>query len=181
MTFTAIVCSHAFEQGLRNILGCLQYQIHPPDQTIVMCSDTPDLARLREDFPWAEFHEQENREDWGHEKRARGLDLATMDFVGWFNDDSNYSSRYIDRLLNTVDQFNMDVAYCDWTYIPNCHFGLGSSDCGNFIVRTDLAQKVGWTGRHYEADGEFIDRVGDATDRVVKVNECLYFHNALQR
>jgi hypothetical protein len=58
---------------------------------------------------------------------------------------------------------------------------LGSSTSGNFIVRTKLAQLVGWTGRRYEADGDFINAIADVTDRIVKVNEVLYDHNTFRR
>lgn len=181
VTFTAVVVSHAAPDACRSILGQLRYQTRPADETIVLCSDTPDIARLREEFPEAEFLERPNRDDWGHEKRAEGLERATGTFVGFFNDDDGYSRSYIDKMLSTAKQHQADVVYCSWNEYPDCHFGLGSSTAGNFIVRTALAQQVGWAGRRYEADGDFIDAVGDRTERIVKVPEPLYTHNTFRR
>ncbi len=180
MTFTAVVTSHSFEQGLRHMLGCLRYQTRPPDETLVFCSGT-DLARLKEDFPDVEFHPRENLEDWGHTKRAEGIRLAASEYLGFFNDDDDYDNDYVQRLLYAADQFKADVVYCDWTGVPDCHLALGSSTSGNFIVRSELARRVGWQNNKYEADGEFIDSLGDATDRIVKVSELMYRHNALVR
>jgi GT2 family glycosyltransferase len=176
MTFTAIVTSHANPSGLRTILGCLRYQTEPPDETIVLCSDTPDVLRLREDFPEAQFLERPNLNDWGHAKRAEGLELAEGDWVGFFNDDDSYTPDYIEKMLaRTVDA---DVVYCGWNTHPGCTFNYGSSTSGNYIVRATLGRKVGYTSRRYEADGDFIEALNTAGARVYRVGEVLYHHNA---
>lgn len=175
-TFTAVVTSHARPHCLRRILGNLRYQTRPPDETIVLCSDTPDVARLREEFEDVEFLERPNRDDWGHEKRAEGLERATGTWVGFFNDDDSYVRDYVERMLAATDP-DVDAVYCGWSTYPDCDFRLGSSTSGNFIVRRSLAVTVGWTSRRYEADGDFIDALVDAGARTVKVPHVLYFHN----
>lgn len=185
MTFSAIVVSHANPSGLRKMLGNLRYQTRPPDETIVLCSDTPDVARLREEFEDVEFLERPNHNDWGHEKRAEGLDRATGDWLGFFNDDDSYDRTYIARMLRAARVFppgTVDVVYCNWNIpMSGSHsedFRLGRSTSGNFIAMRDLAQEVGWTGRHYEADGEFINALADSAFGIAFVPERLYFHNA---
>lgn len=175
MTFTAVVVSLANESGLRNMLGQLRYQTVPPDETIVLCADTPDVARLCEDFPDVLFHERETRNDWGHSDRDYGLSLTTSEWVGFFNDDDRYANDYIEKMLKAAG--NHTAVYCAWPYSPDCSFALGQSTSGNFIVKTELAQRVGWRHRHYEADGMFIEEVVRAGASIVKVPEILYWHN----
>ena len=174
-TFTAIVCSHNRPDGLRSILGNLRYQTRPPDEVLAYVSDTPDLARFREQWPEVSFHACENRSDWGHEKRAHGLEAARGKWLGWFNDDDSYEPDYLEAMLAVTP--GQDVVYCGWNEQPECGFHQGSSTAGNFIVRAALAKEVGWTGRHYEADGAFIDAVRGRTDRIVRIGRILYHHN----
>lgn len=170
--FTAIVTSHNNDAGLRHLLGNLMYQTRPPDEIIVLVSDPQDLARLREDFPEVQFCEQENKNDWGHDKRSVGLGMALGDWVGFFNDDDSYHDQYLEKMIRD----DADIVYCDWN-IPNCGFFPGSSTSGNFVIRTELARKVGWRWRHYEADGQFILFTSRQTSRIEKVKERLYSHN----
>lgn len=160
------------------------YQTRPPDETVVLVSGLPQgrVAELREDFPRVRFLAREDRADWGHEKRAEGLTLATKDFLGFFNDDDSYDRDYIEKMLAAVDGY--DVAYCAWNTIPNCRFQLCSSTSGNFIVRTALAQTVGYPslrddeGRlRYESDGLFINALAANGAVAPKVDEILYRHN----
>lgn len=181
VTFTAIVVSHANPDGLRRTLGQLRYQTRPPDETLVFCADTPDLARFREEFDDVEFLERPRRNDWGHEDRAEGLDRATGRWTGWFNDDDKHDRTYLERMLGATDP-DVDAVYCNWNEFTDCEFRLGSSTAANFIVRTSLARTVGWTSRRYEADGDFIDAFANAAQgRVAKVTDLLYTHNAFPR
>lgn len=174
MSFTAIVTCHANEDGLRRVLGNLIYQTNPPDEIIAYCSDI-GLMRLREDFPDIEFVQVENRNDWGHEKRAQGVEAATQEWLGFFNDDDQYTNDYLERMLAAGE--NAEVVYCAWNEQPECHFAYGSSTSGNFIVKTELARKAGYENRGYAADGEFIEAVARIADGVVRVDDVLYTHN----
>ena len=160
------------------MLGNLMYQTRPPDETIVLVSGlSPALvAGLREHFPAVSFHERPDLQDWGHAKRAEGLALARKDWVGFFNDDDSYAVDYLEKMLAAGTDL-VDAVFCAWNRIPGCHFGLGSSTSGNFIVRRELAQKVTYPTRRYEADGDFIEALNRAGARSVKVDEILYHHN----
>lgn len=175
-SFTAVVTSHAREPGLRHMLGLLRYQTRPPDETLAFCSDTPGLARLQEEFPEVEFLERPNREDWGHEKRAEGIERAACDWLGFFNDDDSYHRGYLEQMLNAGTAANVGAVWCDWNNHEGCPFALNFSTSGNFIVRTEVAREAGYADRVYHADGLFIDRVAAITS-AVKVKTALYTHN----
>lgn len=178
MTFTAIVTAH--NQDPSRIIGNLIYQTRKPDQIIVLYSgDIGDVGLLGEDFPSILFVPTENRNDWGHEKRALGVGLADGDTLGFFNADDSYDTTYLERMLTHIED-GADAVYCAWNKIPRCSFEPGSSTSGNFIVRTDIARRAGYTDRHYEADGTFIDRVRNLASRVDRVHAILYFHNEVR-
>ena len=189
VTFTAVVTSHANERGLINMLAVLRYQTRPTDQTIVMCSDTRGVEQMRHDFTDVTFIEEPNQNDWGHTKRRNGTEHATGNWVGWFNDDDTYDPHYLETMLKHAG--HADVVYCDWNENPDATFQLFRSTAGNFIVKTEIAKKVGWpTGRHevqgfprgYCNDGIFIQALTNRTDRIVKAargpgGRLLYTHH----
>ena len=171
------MASHANETGLRKMLGNLIYQTRPPDEVIVLVSGvTPaELNSLKEDFSFVTFLPRESRNDWGHEKRSEGVELASKDWLGFFDDDDSYSRHYLERMFAVSE--SADVVYCSWNVIPRCQFALASSTSGNFIVRSELAKRVGYMSRAYEADGRFIEALKAEGARVNRVDELLYFHN----
>jgi GT2 family glycosyltransferase len=179
VNFTAIVVTHANEQGVRKMLGNLIYQTRQPDEIIVVCTETPGavVARLREDFPGVRFETIDEVGDWGHAKRAHGLALATGDWLGFFNDDDSYEADYLETMLDEAEADDVDVVWCAWNEQPRCAFRKYESTAGNFVVRASLAKQVGWTERCYEADGIFIDGLVAAGARTTKIEETLYHHN----
>ena len=110
-TLTAIVTAHEDEQNLRRILRDLhEWQVRKADEIIALASDI-DLTALRSEFPKVRFYEEPNLGDWGHAKRAKGLDLATSDYAGWFNHDDSYHPDYILDMMRLAESGN-DVVYC---------------------------------------------------------------------
>jgi hypothetical protein len=175
MTFTAIVTAHA--QDPSHILGVLRYQTRKVDEIILLYSgDCGDMMRLWEDFPEISLLQTENYNDWGHEKRAQGLEYANGDAIGFFNADDSYSLEYVEKMMAAIED-GADAAYCAWNTIPGCTFALGSSTSGNFVVRTGLARAVGYRDRHYEADGTFIEALRENAGLVTRVDDPLYYHN----
>ena len=197
MTFTAVVTSHDNPEGLEYTLENLSRQSRLSDEALVYISPEivleadaalpfapVNIANVRPRVRWVP-----DRQDWGHEKRAMGLAEARGDYVGFFNDDDMYDLTYIEKMMAAAEA-GADVVYCDWSGIRDCTFCLGSSTSGNYIVRAELGRWVGYTDRHYEADGTFIDRIREADldvmgpdglyrrkPRIVKVPQLLYWHN----
>ena len=177
-TFTAVATVHENNDGWQYMLLNLEEQTRRPDELIVLYSGVDPIhiwGSMK--FNRGLWSPQPNKNDWGHDKRAKGLMRAKGDYVGFFNDDDSYDLRYIEKMMIAAEMSGADAVYCDWSGIPSCDFCLGSSTSGNYIVRTELGRQVGYTDRHYEADGTFIDKIREAADRVVKVPELLYWHN----
>lgn len=178
-TLTAIVTAHADEPNLRRILKDLhEWQVRRPDEIIALASEI-DLTDLRSEFPKVRFYEEPNLGDWGHAKRAKGLDLATSDYAGWFNHDDSYNPDYIHEMMKIAESGN-DVVYCGWSKIHRPQFAHSSSTSGNFIVKIDKGRSAGYVDRHYEADGTFIKRITEKTDKIGFCDRVLYFHNEVR-
>lgn len=180
-SFSAIVTSHDFERGLRHMLGNLMYQSRKPDETIVLYSgyDAASVTKIREDFPHVDlFVERPDFLDHGHDKRAHGIELASKDYLGFFNDDDEYDCEYLEKMLHLAG-LGAEAVYCDW-FTGNVGFRLGASTSGNFIVSTALAKEIGYPWRDYCADGHFINEIAKLT-QPAKVKENLYSWNALER
>lgn len=175
MTLTAVLVCHANKAALEFAIEELLSQTRPPDEIVVLASDTP-LEELRETYPEVRFVERENEEDWGHGKRAAGIELATGEWIGFFNHDDAYDPTYLERMLSAAD--GHDVVYCAWNEQPGCDFSIYRSTAGNFVVRAGLAKRVGWMSRRYEADGDFIEALKAEGARVARVDDVLYHHNA---
>ena len=177
-TFTAIVTAHADEAGMLRTVAALLSQTRPPDEIIVLASDTPcEIARKL--YTGATFYAEPNLNDWGHEKRAKGLDLATSDYAGWFNHDDSYEPNYIAEMMWQAELGN-DVVYCGWSKAATPEFRSGSSTSGNYIVKVDVARKAGYTDRHYEADGTFINKIAAVANSIKFLPGTLYFHNEVK-
>ena len=73
-------------------------QSRKPDEIIVLASDI-DLEEARKRYTGVTFYAEPNLNDWGHDKRAKGLDLATSDYAGWFNHDDSYDPHYIAEMM----------------------------------------------------------------------------------
>lgn len=187
MTFTAVVTSHDYPEGLGWALEDLLYQSRLPDQTVILVSPVESTLD-----GWGEFALQlpaltieftPDMDDWGHAKRARGLELATGDYVGWFNDDDRYDPSYVGLMMGAAEEDQADVVYCAWNAIPDCTFKGESSTSGNFIVRRELALRVGYPEppHRYATDADFIDSLAAKTNRIVRLDDVLYHHNARPR
>lgn len=178
-TLTAIVTAHADEPNLRRILKDLhEWQVRRPEEIIALASDI-NLTALRSEFPAVRFYEEPNLGDWGHAKRAKGLDLATSDYAGWFNHDDSYHPDYIHEMMKLAEA-GADVVYCGWSKNDHPRFEHSSSTSGNFIVKIDKGRSAGYVDRHYEADGTFIKRIAEKAENIAFCDRVLYYHNEVR-
>jgi hypothetical protein len=153
-------------------------QTRVPNEIIVLASDI-SLSEVERAYPSIRFYPEPNLGDWGHDKRAKGLDLATSDYAGWFNHDDSYDPHYIAEMMWQAE-LGHDVVYCGWSKDSNPQFRSGSSTSGNYIVKVDVARRAGYTDRHYEADGTFIDRIAALNPSIKFLKGTLYFHNEVK-
>lgn len=176
-TFTAVVIAHADRENLVRVLGSLEKQTRKADETIALCSDI-DIDGLQENFPSVKFHIEPDRSDWGHEKRAKGLDLATSEYIAWFNHDDTYHKTFIERMMVPADA-GASVVYCGWSKNAYPFFGKYQCTSGNFIANVRYARTAGYHDRHYEADATFIDELAKLGGKIDFVSEVLYHHNII--
>ena len=157
-------------------VDALLLQSRKPDEIIVLASDI-DLEEARKRYTGVTFYAEPNLNDWGHDKRAKGLDLATSDYTGWFNHDDSYDKTYIEKMMANESS---DLVFCGWNKSSTPNFSAGSSTSGNYIVKTSYARNVGYQDRHYEADGTFINGLAGQGGKITRVEEVLYFHNEVR-
>lgn len=179
-SFTAVVTAHNHDPG--PILRNLREQTRQPDEILLFISTTEKTYRLSH-LEGVTVFLAPDRQDWGHEKRALGLKLATGDFIGWFNHDDEYEPDYIAALLSAIKDNDADVAFCNWSHggrglnVNNaCAFAGGNSTSGNWIGRTSLIREVGYLSRDYSADAHLIDAVRPRA-KVVKVDGPPKYHH----
>jgi hypothetical protein len=177
-TFTAIVTAHANEEGMVRAVDALLAQSRRPDEIIVLASDI-DCSVARKRYTGVTFYQEPNLNDWGHDKRAKGLDLATSDYAGWFNHDDSYDPHYIAEMMWQAE-LGHDVVYCGWSKNSTPQFRSNNSTSGNYIAKVEVARKAGYTDRHYQADGTFIDRIAALTNSIKFLPGILYFHNEVK-
>jgi glycosyltransferase involved in cell wall biosynthesis len=177
-TFTAIVTAHEDEAGMVRAVDALLAQSRKPDEIIVLASDI-DCSVARKRYTGVTFYQEPNLNDWGHDKRAKGLDLATSDYAGWFNHDDSYDPHYIAEMMWQAE-LGHDVVYCGWSKASTPQFRSNISTSGNYVVKVEVARRAGYTDRHYEADGTFINRIAEATNSIKFLPGILYFHNEVK-
>lgn len=163
---------------MERTVDALLAQSRKPDEIIVLASDI-DLDKARKRYDGVTFYNEPNLSDWGHDKRSKGLDLATSDYTGWFNHDDSYKQNYISEMMRQAE-LGADVVYCGWSGNPKPKFRGYNSTSGNYIVRTDVARRAGYTDRHYEADATFIDKIVKQSPSIRFINKVLYFHNEVK-
>lgn len=159
-------------------INSLLAQTRVPNEIIVLASDI-SLSEAERAYPAIRFHTEPNLSDWGHDKRAKGLDLAASDYTGWFNHDDSYDRTYIEVMMSEAEAGH-DAVYCGWSSNPTPQFRRSSSTSGNYIVSTEVGRHAGYTDRHYEADGTFINRIASIAKSVKFVPKVLYFHNEVK-
>lgn len=126
-------------------------------------------------------------DDWGHTPRSFGLRQVNekSKFVVFTGADNYYVPKFLELMLAAFTNDQTTAAYCnllhnywDWTLI-NTKLVMGSIDCGCVMVRTEIAQEIGWKHRKHIADWLFMDelikRKGKRT--VTKVQKILFVHN----
>lgn len=181
LSFTAVLTVH--DADYLPILQTVLSQTRKPDEVLVFVSVEHHAIELRSNDSNVRFYADANKNDWGHEKRALGLRLASCDAIGWFNHDDSYEPEFVERMMNALEA-GADVAFCNWSHNgpqnnirADTEFRGGDSTSGNWVARTELVRSVGYNFRDYSADSHLIDAVAATKPSIAKVASPLYHHN----
>jgi hypothetical protein len=188
-----IIPTYSRVSHLVALLGSLHCQSNP-NWTAHVVADCPpedilEQMRLVVKFfndPRIKLSSLEQRyQDWGHTPRQYGVDNATEEWVCMSGEDNYYVPHFVDRMLTEGKDHHF--VYCDmvhnWTdrqYIPiKSELKYGMIDIGNFMCKTNMAQRIRLKTDMEHADFLFVEEFKNKFEqaRVKKVAGVLYVHN----
>jgi hypothetical protein len=126
---------------------------------------------------------------WGHPNRAMMLEALEGDpddYVLITNDDNQYVKSFIEIFLRRCHK-QVGFVYCntihnyfDYDILPT-RVKVGKIDMGSFIVKLDIAQKVGFNHTVEVADGIYAEECASECLRqhliIAPINKALFIHN----
>jgi hypothetical protein len=126
---------------------------------------------------------------WGHLNRRWALEQLisnSEDYVLITNDDNYYVPRFVEFFLEQCD-LDVGIVYCDIVHsylnydIMKSEVKASYIDSGAFIVRLDVAKKVGFLHVHEQADGRYAERCAaeciQQELKIVYIQKPLFIHN----
>jgi GT2 family glycosyltransferase len=132
---------------------------------------------------------KERKGKWGHPNRKMMLEKIACnpdDPILITNDDNFYIRTFVDKMLTGMTK-SVGMVYCDmltnyYDYdIIRCIPKVNYIDMGAFVVRADIAKKVGFNSVKIQADGEYCEEVvkycKENNYRVLKIDKVLFIHN----
>jgi glycosyltransferase involved in cell wall biosynthesis len=131
---------------------------------------------------------------FGHNLRELGIKQATEKYINQQNADNYLTPKFVELMLAPTKEADLDLIYCDILHsYPNVNFDgkgpynvlnsfpcMNRIDIANFIMKTELAQAIGFPWRDYAADGIFIDqfmKLYGNKGNFEKTDSCLLVHN----
>ena len=115
--------------------------------------------------PQVEFTETDKvRGLWGHPNRKimlSKLQYSCKDFVLITNDDNYYVPKFVEIMLRSANSMMTGMTYCDTLHsymnynVLKTRIKVNFVDMGSFIVRVDIAKRVGFKHEHLQADGQY--------------------------
>jgi hypothetical protein len=124
--------------------------------------------------------------DYGHSLRDLGIKNANSPYLLITNDDNYYVPTFVEEILKAIDGGKKDFVYWNMIHSHTKYNGnfrtylkRGSIDVGAFVVRTDLAQKIGWTDKGFAGDATYCEQLLSSTPdiRIKKIRKTLFVHN----
>lgn len=128
---------------------------------------------------------------WGHPNRKKAIsDLSFNhhDFVLLTNDDNYYVPTFVQTMTNGCSETGrVGFAYCNTVHSYQNYEVLLTRikkdhiDMGSFIVRVDIAKKIGFNSFELNADGIYAEQCSDLCRRlrlkINYINKALFVHN----
>lgn len=132
---------------------------------------------------------EERAGNWGHSLRQlylKKLKDSDFDYIVITNADNWYAPVFCEYLLKAFTNGQV-AAYCDqiihsytgWKVL-NCRLGLGYIDCGQVMVKKDVACDVGWNDvTSHSSDWTYFKEIADkyGAHNFEPVKGCLFSHN----
>jgi hypothetical protein len=140
------------------------------------------------------FFSRNRFNDHGHSLRQMGIDICESEFYMSTNDNHYYVPNFLEEMFAKIDADDLDLVLCDM--IHNYDFSswggkssynvfvteprMWKADIGCFIVKADLAKRVGFRDKGGSGDGTFIEDIMNNSGRSVKwgkVDKVLFVRN----
>jgi hypothetical protein len=155
---------------LRRLIDCFVLQTNPNWVLHIIHDgppprEIPAVMSLYHDFRIQYEETPQVNGNWGHPNRQIMLHKMVLnhrDFVLMTNDDNMYVPSFVGEFLKKArNGENVGMVYCDTMHsymeyeILKTQLKENLIDMGSFIVRVDVAKKVGFTHIHFSADGTY--------------------------
>lgn len=125
----------------------------------------------------------EHRGYWGFFHRHNVAMIEPhADWVLFTNEDNYYVPVFLERMINTANNSNSKMVYCDTLHshydygVLDTYVKVNGIDMGSFISHMDLVKITPWTDYHSGADGVYAEKIGSQTIPV-KAKGILFVHN----
>lgn len=123
--------------------------------------------------------------DHGHSLRAIALNEPKLntEWLLWTNDDNYYVPTFLEWMLGAGEDHDLDLVMCDMLHdhreyqVLPAKLKRGHIDVGAFIVRVELAKRIGFNHRDYAADWHFLEELLEEDISVGKMPAVLFVHN----
>lgn len=174
---TIVVIAHQNEAQLLSCIQAIQNQTQQNKEILVYYSGI-EMDSLADEN--VHFFNQPDRNDWGQEKAAHGLNAARGKYVCFMNIDDEYKNTYLMRMYEKAEAEELDLVYCDFVnkertiILGQPKLNIGTR--GMFLVRSEFARSVGYNHRDYGADGRFLEELVEAGAKHARLEEVLYIH-----
>jgi hypothetical protein len=141
------------------------------------------VSRYPEHFTYLESPERVG--NWGHKNRHTALMMVDTPWVAMTNADNQYCYAFVKHFIGDMTDGKTDaqvfpISHSYFGYEPFYRgFGCGATDLMQFIIRTEMAQAVGFTSELHHADGVFLEALKTAFPnmRLGVRNGLFGFHN----
>jgi len=126
---------------------------------------------------------------WGHPNRSamlQSIKASPKDFILMTNDDNYYVPIFVQTFLGQETP-RIGLIFCNTVHsymgynVLQTRVAENYIDMGSFVVRADVAKKVGFNHKHLSADGRYAIECADYCRAkklmIVQINRPFFIHN----
>lgn len=185
-----IIVAYNRPNELKTIINCFKSQTNQNFKvTIIHDGPNDQLYKelLNENYltDQYKFITTENRaNEFGHNLRDLGLKkYVDLEWVLLTNDDNYYCPVFVDKVLKEINYYDVicfNMIHSHQNYSPfKSEFKYCGIDIGSFIVKSEIAKKVGFNHRDFCADGRFVEEIKNFYPnlKIKYLPEYLFIHN----